>query len=337
MHVRTAGLAEILRKWIILICIIILACIQTTGGFPSQRSERGRHQKLEISSNVALAASRSLGLLTFDLDDTLFPINEVVNDANEKMVSHMLSLGVQSSLQDFLRTMRVIRARIDHPVTYTTLRKMAIEAEMKRSSLEDNKRFEVLSSHIEACFRVWEEERHKAAERHLFDDVLPMLQAVRERHPDTCIAAVTNGKGNPLRMPRTLKEYFDFCVSGEDADVFPFGKPHSGIYNVTTRRYRELYTHHSDETHIWCHVGDCLANDVGASAASGAYAIWYGPADVNSSSMQVSQGDNTGFLYSTASGAENEKRAFLKETAKDLVAVRIYRLLDLPGAIEQLL
>jgi phosphoglycolate phosphatase-like HAD superfamily hydrolase len=45
-------------------------------------------------------------------------------------------------------------------------------------------------------------------------------------------------------MKNTVAKYFDFCVSGEDADIFPNRKPHAGIYQVALERYRQLYAHH---------------------------------------------------------------------------------------------
>ena len=136
----------------------------------------------------------------------------------------------------------------------------------------------------EGCYGVWEQERQAAAEEHLFSDAIETLQTLRNEHPDVCIAAITNGVGNPLEMANTLEPFFEFCVSGEDDDVFPNRKPHAGIYERALKRYESLYPHHFQEAQdstssssidrIWCHVGDCLANDVGASASCGAYAVW---------------------------------------------------------------
>lgn len=61
------------------------------------------------------------------------------------------------------------------------------------------------------------------------------------------------------------------------------------MHNQHCSHYRELYPDHHEqhkEEHsattstpqrIWCHISDCLANDVGASADCGAFAIWYSP------------------------------------------------------------
>ncbi|GKY96393.1 hypothetical protein MPSEU_000598900 [Mayamaea pseudoterrestris] len=278
----------------------------------------------------ASETERTLGLLTFDLDDTLFPVSEVVHDANEKMVTHLQTLGFPTSVADFLETTRAVRKLLHQPITYTALRKLAIEAEMKRlTSIED--RCEGMPSLVDECYQVWEHERHAAAERYLFAETIPMLQSIKQAYPDACIAAITNGKGNPLNM-HALAKFFEFCVSGEDESVFPNRKPHAGIYEATLTKYRALYADHAVESHIWCHVGDCLANDVGGSAACGAYSVWYAPEAADKSSrVPVSIGSS--YRYSTASRQDVEERKKLALAAEELVATRIHSLADLSAAI----
>jgi putative hydrolase of the HAD superfamily len=105
-------------------------------------------------------------------------------------------------------------------------------------------------------------------------------------------------------MNETLAPLFDFCVSGEDDDVFPNQKPHAGIYQATLRRYEELFPHHDDD-HVWVHVGDCLANDVGASAACGALAVWMDKGMTESSAAtRLSADTNKQPVWSTASAKE---------------------------------
>ena len=87
---------------------------------------------------------------------------------------------------------------------------------------------------------MWEAERHSSAERNLYPDAVPMLQKLQSDHPDVIIGAITNGKGNPFYMEDSLAEWFDFCVSGEDDGVFPYRKPHGGIYEVALGRWRDI-------------------------------------------------------------------------------------------------
>ena len=109
----------------------------------------------------------------------------------------------------------------------------------------------VSSQVIDAVLMAWEMERHHAAERHLYNEVLPALQQIRQDHPNVVIGAVTDGKANPMFMTFTLRNYFDFCISWEDDQIGRKqffqelskveGTPElSWIYNATVEKGREL-------------------------------------------------------------------------------------------------
>lgn len=109
----------------------------------------------------------------------------------------------------------------------------------------------VSSQVIDAVLMAWEMERHHAAERHLYNEVLPALQQIRQDHPGVVIGAVTDGKANPMFMTFTLRNYFDFCISWEDdqsgrKQFFQElskveGSPElSWIYNTAVEKGREL-------------------------------------------------------------------------------------------------
>jgi len=309
--------------------------------------------------STSTATAKQLGLITFDLDDTLFPTSETVRDANQAQLAHMNAILLQDdndatilSVADFLQTTREIRQDLERAVTYTELRKMAIRQSFLDRGLPATVGLD-LEQAVDQAFDVWLDERHKAAERHIFADSVSSLQRLKERFPDVCIAAITNGRGNPLDMTETISQYFDFCVSGEDDGVFPNRKPHAGIYDVALQRYRELYPHHnhqqqqqddcssSQQQRIWVHVGDCLANDVGASAECGAFAVWYYPdggaeeTSLATAASRFQSGNEPS--YSTASKADIAKRQQLADQAEEKVAIRISSLSELEFAIEELL
>jgi hypothetical protein len=74
----------------------------------------------------------------------------------------------------------------------------------------------VSESVVQAVLQAWEMERHHAAERHLYPELLQVFQEIKQQHPDVIIGAVTDGRANPLFMTFTLAPYFDFCMSWED-------------------------------------------------------------------------------------------------------------------------
>jgi putative hydrolase of the HAD superfamily len=173
-----------------------------------------------------------------------------------------------------------------------------------------------------------------------------MLQQIQDSFPHVIVGAITNGKGNPLAMTRTLAPYFDFCVSGEDETVFPHRKPHATIFQVALDRAHEiLLSQQTDRTEkveeeslasCWIHVGDDLCNDVAASAACGAKALWVDlKPEYGQTSSKRLQGLNPS--WSTASSAEiDQRRIASQEAQRSSVTARVERLSDLPGVLSKL-
>ena len=299
---------------------------------------RDRQMRMRIStSNTRMfsATTRTediqpqLALLTFDLDDTLFPIGPVVQDANDAMIRAMHSLGYpKATNKNVLRHSSAIRKNVKYPITYTSLRMLAIQQELK-SHLK--KQETVDQSVVKHCFDAWLNERHASAERNLFPGALEMLECVSEQHPYACIAAITNGRGDPKYM-NCISHFFDFCVSGEDDDVFPQRKPQRGIYETSLAKFEERYPYGIGESRIWCHVGDCLANDVGASASCGAYGIW-----MEADHEDVTESRDKKPFWSTASKRTIRNRERLGRTGKAKVSAKITDLSELPSAIDKLL
>jgi putative hydrolase of the HAD superfamily len=271
-----------------------------------------------------------LALLTFDLDDTLFPIGPVVQDANNAMIRAMHRLGyTKSTNKGVLKHTSAIRKKTKYPISYTSLRMRAIQAELE-SQLP--KKHTVDPSVVKHCFDAWLNQRHASANDKLFPGVVETLERISAQHPCACIGAITNGRGNPKNM-QSISHFFDFCVSGEDDGVFPQRKPQRGIYEASLARYKESYPHSIGDSRIWCHVGDCLANDVGASVDCGAHGVWM---EADHEDVVCASSDKPP-VWSTASKRTMENRERLKRAAKNKVSAKITRLSQLPNAIDALL
>lgn len=277
---------------------------------------------------MSAEATPSSILITFDLDDTLFPIKEVVQEANDAQIRAMHELGYkETTMEQCMVQTRAIRQGLTSPITYTDLRKGAIRAELERLStgLDDP----VLQKQTEQCFDAWLEERHLASERHLFSDAISTmqdLQATFNPYSNLCIGGITNGRGNPLCMTQTLAPYFAYCVSGEDDDVFPHRKPAPQIYEAALDRWRSLHDG-GDHPDLWIHVGDCLANDVGASYDVGAEPVWVAPVEAESEEQPS---------WSTATEKDLKERAILMEAARSKMSGQITSLSQLTGVIESI-
>lgn len=301
-------------------------------------------------------------LITFDLDDTIFPVGPVVHDANQALIEHLNINGYHSiSQESLIASTKYIRNELlkkeNKVITYTELRKRAICFEMNRhneeyssssnSDLDKNmQKWSFTDDTVIKAYDIWEMNRHLAAERHLYHDAISMLQSLKEKYPDAIIGAITNGKGNPLMMKNSIHEYFDFCVSGEDQNVFPYRKPHEAIYLKSLDVYKELKGLNSDllqENELcWFHVGDDLANDVGASAKCGARAVWVELGnDYNQSASKrfgtQKNNESAQPFWSTATNEEIAKRKKLNEESMTFVSARIETLSDLPNAIQSII
>ncbi|CAB9500751.1 expressed unknown protein [Seminavis robusta] len=191
---------------------------------------------------------RPLVLLTFDLDDTLYPIASVINEANDAFVKAMKQYGFGADIQptDIDDTTKQVRSELPPEeaaaLSHTEARELAIRRRMEKvllnrklqetaedwvTSVEDLSPVVVENakqwtaravspSIVKAVMTAWEMERHHAAERNLYPEVQQVLREIKQEYPHVILGAVTDGKANPLLMTFTLAPYFDFCMSWED-------------------------------------------------------------------------------------------------------------------------
>lgn len=320
-----------------IVALVLLAALTTPDSLAFVTLFRGDHSRSACTAMFSYVGSDTkkprLALLTFDLDDTLFPINRVVQDANDAMVQAMHRLGyTRATNKNILKHTTAIRKHVKTPITYTSLRMRAIRAELESCVKKGES---VDSSVVKHCFDAWLDERHKSAERNLFPCTVEMLESISAQHPYACIGAITNGRGSPIYMT-SISQFFDFCVSGEDDNVFPQRKPQRGIYEASLAKYAERYPHPiSESEYIWCHVGDCLANDIGGSTKCGAYGIWMDSGHDESSASRLSNDKQPS--WSTASKRTIRNRQRLSKSAKNKVSAKITRLSELPNAIDIIL
>jgi FMN phosphatase YigB (HAD superfamily) len=260
---------------------------------------------LLVASAHALAPPPQLRLLTCDLDDTFWPTAEVVAAANAALYEALEAHGADASLLG--ATMKKLRRAAGVQMSYTEARTSAIS--------------ELLGGDhgtAEELFQLWLDARQRASEDLLFPDAATSLAEVRRRHPDAVVGAVTNGRGDPRHIP-SLAPFFDFCVSGEDADVHPQRKPAPRIYEAALER-----AHCGPDG--WVHLGDDVLNDCSAAKTCGARTVWL---DAAAPSWQEN-------AYSTMSAADREKRRLAAEAVDVAVAVdrTIGGLAELPDAVD---
>lgn len=375
------------------------------GGIAFVRLDAAAAETTSINHAVATAGASSgepkkktLGLLTFDLDDTLYPIAPVIDEANAAFARAMARFGYEGlTPMDIVETGKLIREEIaaQNPksavvLTHTEIRELSIRREMENIMLAKKlketaddwatpvsdlasivvanakkwARTAVSPSIVKAVLTAWEMERHHAAERHLYPEVMDVLAQIKEEHPDVIIGAVTDGRANPMFMTFTLAPYFDFCMSWEDdqgarskffmeLSSVEGNAELSWIYNAAFERYEELRSardainaeapqqqqdKHADDERLWIHVGDDLAYDVGGSALCGAKTILVELADkYQQTARHRFDGKNPQPSWSTSPLEELEKRRLMNEAALPLVDQTIAFYGQLPEAINNIL
>jgi putative hydrolase of the HAD superfamily len=343
------------------------------------------------------AAKATLGLLTFDLDDTLFPVAPVLDEANAAFARAMARFGYTGiNPIDIVNTGKKIREELDPQeaavLTHTQVRELAIRREMEEFMLKRKlqetaddwatpvsdlgdiivknakkwAKTSVSPSIVNAVLIAWEMERHHAAERHLYPEIIDILQEIKEEHPGVIIGAITDGRANPMFMTFTLQKYFDFCMSWEDdqggrSQFFKeLGKVEGNaeltwIYNAAYEKYEELASTAAaieaaaaDAKHsapkptkgnpVWVHVGDDLAYDVGGAAACGAKTIYM---ELNEKYGQTArqrfEGNQVQPTWSTSLQLELDSRRVMNELAKEHVDQKVSFLSQLPEAINKIL
>jgi len=284
--------------------------------------------------------------LSFDLDGTLWPTEEVVWAANDRMSEFLTSKypgtpdakKVQSVMKEIRQRRREEAEAAGSragPVSYTELRLSALALVTRQAG------YSAAEAETASCeaFDTWLDERNAAAGRLLFDGVQEMLSSLRRSYPGMTICAITNGRGDVHRIPQ-LAEFFDFSISGEDKQVFPHRKPSDKIYIAAVNRVladakgialaddaatlpprgkeaQEAFAHAVER---WVHVGDDLANDIGPARKLGMRTVQV------EADMSWRQG------ISTMSPEEEAQR--LAQAAAARPHARIARIADLPAIMD---
>lgn len=191
--------------------------------------------------------------ITFDLDDTLWAIDPVIERAELRMhawlAEHYPRLPERYSPAD-LRALRdgIVHARpeLAHDLSALRRESLALAAEHCGYGREA----------ADGAFAVMWQARNEVE---LFADVLPVLQALAPRFT---LGALTNGNADIARIG--LDGLLRFCVTARDTGV---AKPHPAIFDAASA---------AAGVPAWqvLHVGDDPARDVHGARAAGMRTVW---------------------------------------------------------------
>ena len=200
----------------------------------------------------------SIKVVSFDLDDTLWPIHPVIIKAEKETNKWLVANypGVKKILysEDMIDIRnQLINNQRDLLNNLSELRKLCLVELGIRSGY---KKIEAKNMAKES-FKIFFSKRNCV---NFYDGVEDCLIQLKKKY---LLGVITNGNANLKEIG--INHYFDFYVSAEDINC---GKPDPKIFHTFIKKTGL----HANEI---CHVGDHALNDVSASLNVGMKAIWF--------------------------------------------------------------
>jgi len=199
----------------------------------------------------------TIKLLTFDLDDTLWPCMATINQTEQRLHQWFANYHPQITNRytiQHLREKRIKLAEEHYHIAHdlSALRKksfLQLSIEMEYSIAETN-------HFIENAFEFYIKERNKVD---LYDDVIPTLNQLKKNFR---LAAVTNGNADIFKIG--LGNLFEFAWTAAKAGQ---KKPHPIIFESL------LAEHHLNPEEV-IHIGDDPVTDIQGAQQLGIRSIW---------------------------------------------------------------
>lgn len=196
--------------------------------------------------------------ITFDLDDTLWAVNPVVEQANHTLLEWLqqnaAAFTQTHSLSDFSRLRREVLERhpeVAHSVTQIRLK--LLEHGLRLAGYHEE---ETQTLALQA-FEVFFEARQQVT---FFEHALAMLKALHQQ--GYTLGALSNGNADIHKVG--LGELFDFQFS---ADKVGQEKPHPLMFE-------QMLHHVSLRPEQVIHIGDNPAHDIEGANNVGLWSIW---------------------------------------------------------------
>lgn len=192
-------------------------------------------------------------ILSFDLDDTLWPVGPVIAAAESELLSWLRARYPRTVSAHDIESMRALRAGVaerfpEHGHDLTFLRHRSLKDLFGAAGLAESLADEALEVFFAARNRV-----------ELYDDVRPSLLRLRSRYR---LFAVSNGNADLQRCG--IADLFSGHVTASAAGA---AKPDARIYAA-------LLDLAGVEAHQVVHIGDDPLADVVGATQAGLQAVW---------------------------------------------------------------
>jgi len=200
-----------------------------------------------------MAMSQTIKVLSFDLDDTLWPCSPTILRAEELLYQWLtdhVPVITKSydiyQLRDKRRSLFGNYPELAFDLTRLRIKSFELLAE----------EFELADDWIKPAFEIFYEARQQVT---LFDDVKPVLDELSEGFQ---LVSLTNGNADTVKTG--IDHWFDFALNSASIGKL---KSEPDIYwqvqKLTNIEARQM-----------AHVGDDPTNDVSGAKLAGVYAIW---------------------------------------------------------------
>lgn len=213
-----------------------------------------------------MAAQTGIKAITFDLDDTLWPLEPVLREAEIKTYA-WLSQHAKKLTASYSRD-AIIRYRnqlFDHDPQYQNQISAVRHDTYQRLAIASGYSVRQAKEIALQAFDVFLEYRQQV---NYFDHVEATIEQLAR---DYLLGAVTNGNADLKKI--AIGRYFTFSVSAEQVNA---SKPAKKIFTAALTRANQIQgcTAHASQ---FVHVGDDLEKDVLGASRAGFKSVWYRP------------------------------------------------------------
>ena len=201
---------------------------------------------------------KKIKLITFDLDDTVWPNHKVIVDAEKALWNFLINKVPQ--VKDDLTEENINRIRVELVEKDTSLkfnltefRKKVVKELLLRIGLDENEAIYYSNESFNEFFKA----RNKVQ---LYKDAKTILERL---HRKVTIGSLSNGNADLSIIG--IKTFFDFSISSKDVGSNKPSQPHF-------LKALELAECKPGEA---IHIGDCPVNDVGGARNCNINTIWF--------------------------------------------------------------
>ena len=199
----------------------------------------------------------NIGCITFDLDDTLWPVQPVILRAEQALYQwlreHYPRVTDKYDPQQLTQQRVALATRYPDITHNVTLLRWQYLSELARE-------FDYPTNMAEQGLNLF---------RHYRNQVTPFAEAetvLTQLHKTYTIGAITNGNAELDKI--SIGRYFDFVTTAADV----------GANKPCVSLFQQAASEAALETHQIVHIGDSAEADVIGANKAGCYSIWFNPA-----------------------------------------------------------